>query len=104
MMKEILFTHQADKYFTIYGFGSFFRDELYNDIDLLFVFLGDKKELNTASMKMRNLCSLMATCTQKCIDPLLLSIEEFDEEPLRDMDQLKLFHGNFPLAKLTTTK
>lgn len=92
MMMEILGTLAKDEKFSVFGFGSFFRDEPYNDIDLVFVYSGSKNELLAASGKMRQICRIIEKRTQEVVHSLLLTKTEFDEAPLRDMNELVLIY------------
>lgn len=71
-----------------WGFGSFFRGEAYDDVDILIVLRCSTEEL---SGLVRSLRSDFLTAEREMklqFDLLFLTPEEFSSRPLRDMDQL----------------
>ena len=72
-----------------YGFGSFFRDQPFNDIDLLFVLDCHEEAILSASKGIR--LRLRSASIRLCITfhPLILTAREFSEDPLRDMHELR---------------
>jgi hypothetical protein len=88
-IRDILGTHARDSAFSIFGFGSFFRGEPFNDVDLLFVFFGSTEDIITATARVSAICGLVENYISVPVHFLLLTEREFDEQPLRDMDQLQ---------------
>ncbi|WP_281841546.1 hypothetical protein [Sinisalibacter aestuarii] len=74
----------------VYGFGSFFRNQSFNDIDLLFVLRGDNVSLLVASKEIRSLIFDTSRKLGITLDPLILTERELEESPLRDMHELRL--------------
>ena len=75
----------------IYGFGSFFRGEPYNDIDLL-ILINEKGEEDMTS-SVNEIIAWSKTLSQKIgcdIDCLILTELEYHEKPLLDMNELRL--------------
>lgn len=76
----------------IYGFGSFFRNHLYNDIDLLIV--ADKNCLELlkwyrySKVKINTIFSEFNATS----DITFLTFNEFQEKPLLEMDNLVLLY------------
>jgi predicted nucleotidyltransferase len=71
-----------------WGFGSFFRGERHQDIDVLLVgavsedpLLDTARELRAALLKVEHRIGIP-------IDPLILAEAEFEGRPLRDMGEL----------------
>lgn len=75
----------------VYGFGSFFRGEDFNDIDLLFVISGSEERLLDTSRAIRHRMAALSKKLGCTIDPLVLTEREMAEEPLRDMSSLSPF-------------
>ncbi|GAB5471475.1 MAG: hypothetical protein Kilf2KO_45050 [Rhodospirillales bacterium] len=75
----------------VYGFGSFFRSQYFNDIDLLFVLSCDDRSLLAVSKEVRFLISDASTKLGFTLHPLILTEREFGEAPLRDMHELMPF-------------
>jgi predicted nucleotidyltransferase len=77
-----------------WGFGSFFRGERHQDIDvLLVVAVPEDRLLNTA----RDLRAAPIEVERRIgvpIDPLILPEAEFESRPLRDMDGLVRLGGS----------
>lgn len=72
----------------IYGFGSFFRNQPFNDIDLLFVLRSDETSLLVACGEMRSLISNASRKLDVTLHLLVLTETELEEAPLRDMHEL----------------
>lgn len=84
-MKSII---TNDKIKCVYGFGSFFRNEPFNDIDLLFVVSASDSQLAELH---RTLCVLLIEIENVvgiCIDFTVLTEKEFSSRPLRDHTKL----------------
>ena len=88
MMTEILGTLVTDNDISVFGFGSFFRSGPYKDIDLLFVFSGPNKNLLATSKTMREICRVIQCKTGEVVHPIIVTDQEFKDNPLRDMDEL----------------
>lgn len=73
---------------SVWGFGSFFRSEPFNDVDIVMV-LHCSRELLVGLVKdvKRKLAKLEDEIGVK-FDVLILTPDEFESRPLRDMDQL----------------
>ncbi len=80
----------------VYGFGSFFREESFNDIDLIFVIDCRAGEILPASRKLRReartLSAIFAIFAIE-IDALVLSKREFSEKPLINMKDVMRLSG-----------
>jgi predicted nucleotidyltransferase len=72
----------------VYGFGSFFRGQFFNDIDLLFVLRCNDEALLAASKEIRFLISDTSRKLGVTLHPLILTEREIEESPLRDMHEL----------------
>lgn len=72
----------------IWGFGSFFRGDEHRDVDVLIVVAPCAQPLLEVSRAIR--ARLLDLAGRLCvpIDPLILTADEFDEGPLRDMHEL----------------
>lgn len=77
----------------LYGFGSFFRSEIFSDIDLVLVFTADCR--NTLAVfenfleRLRPLSDAVGTR----FDVTPLTLAEFDRKPLRESESLiPIFH------------
>ena len=71
-----------------FGFGSFFRSEPYNDIDLLFVLKSNCASNLLVFYDLQRIVLILEDCYQVRIDFTVLTQREFGEGPLRDMDSL----------------
>lgn len=73
---------------SVFGFGSYFRKEVFSDIDLLFVVTVETSKL----LQVKNMIEACCLQIQKDwgvpIDPLVITSREYREQPLRDFDQL----------------
>jgi predicted nucleotidyltransferase len=72
----------------IYGFGSFFRNQSFHDIDLLFVLSINDGSILRTSNKIRSLLSDLSSKLGVTLHPLILTEREFAEAPLRDMQEI----------------
>jgi predicted nucleotidyltransferase len=75
----------------VYGFGSFFRGEDFDDIDVLFVVTGGEETLLNTSRAIRRKMAELSKALGYTIDTLVLTKREMAEKPLRDMSSLRLF-------------
>ncbi len=86
----------------IYGFGSFFRREAFNDIDLAVVLSeSDYYELESyyaLRMEIDNLGARLGVA----FDLSIFTEEEFGTQPLRDMSQLVFLCGIDILSSLSS--
>lgn len=74
----------------LYGFGSFFRGESFNDIDLLAVAsLGNSNTLLTF-YKVSSALEPIGVKAQAPVHVTLLTFSEYLSRPLRNMNELKL--------------
>lgn len=74
----------------VYGFGSFFRGEKFNDIDILGVAENNPKILVSCYYQLRNCLRPVEIAYRVEIDLTLLMLSEFLAEPLRDMRDIVL--------------
>lgn len=72
----------------VWGFGSFFRSVIYNDIDLLVVVNCERGALLATSRTLRFAFDEMAAEIGVPLDLLVLTSREFQERPLREMNEL----------------
>jgi len=81
---------------SIFGFGSFFHSNIYNDIDILFVLWQFKSIENSIllSKEIREICKKFENRIEIPIDVLILTYDEFLERPLKHMDKLILLSMN----------
>ena len=77
----------------VYGFGSFFRSEHYNDVDILVVTSPDCKD--TLSIFYLINKKLQRIDENLEIDLTLLTYDEFIEKPLIEIDALTLIYVSF---------
>lgn len=73
---------------SVWGFGSFFRNEAFNDVDILMVLLCPKELLVGHSKDVKGKLANLEGEIGVEFDVLILTPEEFESQPLRDMDQL----------------
>lgn len=72
-----------------WGFGSFFRLQSFEDIDVLVVVSCKSSDLPSLSAAIRRGMYVVGIQIGFSIDLLILTSGEFDERPLRDFDQLE---------------
>ena len=94
-IQSILQKHPAVN--EVYGFGSFFRNQPFNDIDLLFVLRCDESLLLVVCKEMVSLISDVSKELEVTLHVLMLTEREFREAPLRDMHEL------LPLSQMDGT-
>lgn len=73
---------------SIWGFGSLFRQEKFDDADVLIVVSGSGQQLLSDSKTIRAHLQTIERRIGIPIDPLVLTATEFESRPLRDMDSL----------------
>lgn len=73
-----------------YGFGSFFRDEHYNDIDITFVTDSHDIMLLQTYDELKRILEKLGGQLSVTFDFLLFTEDEFLEQPLREMNNLTL--------------
>jgi predicted nucleotidyltransferase len=72
----------------VYGFGSFFRGEAFHDIDLVLVVSPDVAGSVALFYELKEKFDQLAASLGAAFDLTVLTRKEFNERPLRDMDQL----------------
>ena len=72
----------------IYGFGSFFRGQEFNDIDIIFVLRCEFGRILPASKKLRGMVLNLSAVFGETFHSLILTEGEFEGHPLRDMHEL----------------
>lgn len=87
--KEIraIFTGQGDIH-SVFGFGSYFRGEPYEDVDVLFVLKSTCESLLPVYYSLQADMLLLGSRWNILIDLTVLTFDEFLARPLRDMDSL----------------
>lgn len=88
-MKEIQSTllKHHDLY-GVFGFGSFFRSDKYNDIDLLLVSIPDAKAPLSTYLKAKKDLDRLSNRIEIQIDITFLTYSEFLSKPLLEHDNL----------------
>jgi len=89
MKKEILstVTRQGDLH-SVFGFGSYFRGESYNDVDVLIVLTGRAISILAAYYNTKKKLEILGSRLGMIFDITALTYEEFLERPLLEMDNL----------------
>ncbi|MBA2651286.1 MAG: hypothetical protein H0U73_03310 [Tatlockia sp.] len=77
---------------TIYGFGSFFRNHTYNDIDLLIVANKNCFELLKLYRDTEMKIKMIFLEFNSKLDITFLTINEFEDRPLIHMDSLVMLY------------
>lgn len=78
-----------DRVESVWGFGSFFRNGEYRDVDILIVVTGGADAgMLSASRAIRTELLELEQLIGVPIDPLIVTAAEFDGQPLRDMHEL----------------
>jgi predicted nucleotidyltransferase len=77
-----------DEVHSVFGFGSFFRDERFRDVDVLIVLKPTCSALLESCYKLRTKFDVCSFEMGVSFDLLVLTVEEFEERPLREMDSL----------------
>lgn len=86
---EIRSTLEAcDRICSVWGFGSFFRQGKFEDIDVLVVVSSNGEQLLSDSKAIRACLLTMERRIGIPIDPLVLTETEFECRPLRDMEEI----------------
>jgi len=97
MKREILSTiTKPDELYAIFGFGSFFRNELYRDVDILIVLMASQAYLVPTYDNIRESVQRLSKKSGIIFDITVLTIEEFRERPLREMDSLVTIYERYP--------
>lgn len=74
----------------IYGFGSFFRGEPFNDIDLAVVWSSSTSDRLASYYKLKTELDRLADQLGVVVDLSVFTEDEFGDRPLRDMRELVL--------------
>ncbi|WP_153115032.1 hypothetical protein [Rhodocyclus tenuis] len=86
---EIRFTAlEVSEIKAIYGFGSFFRSQHYNDIDILVVASPLCEDCLSTYYEFRSKIASLGLQLGVVFDITFLTAQEFDERPLLEMDKL----------------
>jgi predicted nucleotidyltransferase len=76
---------RVDEIVGIWGFGSFFRSNNFNDVDILVIVECKNVELLNVTKIIFQTVARELRCS---LDVTILTQREFEEQPLREMDQL----------------
>jgi predicted nucleotidyltransferase len=79
---------RVDEIVGIWGFGSFFRSNNFNDVDILVIVECKNVELLNVTKIIRANFQTVARELRCSLDVTILTQREFEEQPLREMDQL----------------
>jgi predicted nucleotidyltransferase len=85
-------TTELHDIYGVYGFGSFFRGDLYNDIDILIVASPSCEDTLSLFYLIKN--KLQKVVPSLYIDITLLTYSEFLTKPLLEMDTLAEIYTN----------
>lgn len=77
---------------SVYGFGSFFRGEQHSDIDVMVVLSCDRQRILHVFDMLRKHIRLLGERLNVRFDLIVLTGDEFAEEPIRDMELLHLIY------------
>lgn len=77
----------------VYGFGSFFRGATYDDIDLIVVLSCDWRDILLVSTPLRTAIHKLGERLGVKFDLTVLTLPEFAERPIRDMNELALIYS-----------
>ena len=75
-----------------WGFGSFFRGEAYDDVDVLIVLRAPREGLTELTSLLTSAFLIAEHDLKLKFELLFLTPEEFSSRPLRDMDQLAFLY------------
>ena len=78
---------------SVWGFGSFFRSKSFKDIDLLVVTDSSDDDLLQTSKAIRIAFRDVECELRVPLDITILTEREYDERPLREMDQLRRLYS-----------
>lgn len=67
-----------------HGFGSFFRGEPFNDIDLVIVLDAEADDISRSASILRSVFSEASNALSVQFDLVTLTVKEFSEKPLRE--------------------
>ena len=89
MMKEFqaIFT-KVNSVKSIWGFGSFFRSNRPNDLDLLITLSCPKDQLLEHYYNIKGIITTYFQCTSIKIDLVILTDKEYEKNPLKVNDKL----------------
>lgn len=73
---------------SIYGFGSLFRGEVFNDCDLLLVVRNDCEDLGSLHKNLNEIFFDLGLALSIIFDITILTEREHDGKPLREHDSL----------------
>ncbi len=96
MIKEIRsgFTGKSNIY-GVFGFGSFFRSEQYDDVDVLVVAKDGLKDGIKEYDESQAVLDEVGKKNNLPIEMIFLTFEEYESKPLREMDSLtKIYISN----------
>jgi predicted nucleotidyltransferase len=71
---------------SVHGFGSFFRNEPHQDVDILAII--DDEESNSLKIYYDLRETLSSTIEGRALDLLMLTLTEFKTKPLKSMNEL----------------
>ena len=80
--------HTDTELFAVFGFGSFFRSLVFNDIDILIVASEEAKCLLSTYQKVNKKLECLSKIINIKIDLTFLTYSEFTEKPLLEHDSL----------------
>lgn len=79
---------ELDELHSVFGFGSFFRGEKYRDLDVLVVLKPTADALLDNYYAIRARFDILGRALGITFDLLVLTLAEFEERPLREMNSL----------------
>lgn len=82
---------EVDELVAVFGFGSFFRGETFDDVDLAIVFSNESVDLVAAYYEVRHLLRTLERNYKVKFDVTPLTVAEFSEKPL-------ISHGSLDLV------
>jgi predicted nucleotidyltransferase len=95
MRKVIQYAFTGRRELYIYGFGSFFRGECYNDIDIMIVFGEQCNSPLLMYYEVKNKLDTLGRQLEERFHLLAFTYEEFGSRPLQNMSSLvALYSGS----------
>ena len=85
---------QRDDVQSVYGFGSFFRNEPYRDVDVIVVISVERDKILNLTNSIRAEFSSLGTVLGVVFDTKVFTRQEFAGHPIRDMSELHLIHSS----------
>jgi predicted nucleotidyltransferase len=85
---QLIITAEQRDVLAAFGFGSHFRGEPYNDVDILVVLKPGSGPLLPTYYALKSKLELLGQRLGVTMDLTVLTWEEFVDKPLRDMDSL----------------